>query len=168
MKKIFILSVIFLLSQTTYSQEKLYDILPLENGNVIYTEVLKVKNIDKEELYNKAKKWIVLTYKSANNVIQLDDKEEGVIIGKGYFDINYYSRNPKIEHTIQIETKNERFKYTISNFIYSDKQGSTFAIETFPKRWAGEKKLYRTLDAKTQRIITNLKNSMKTESNNDW
>lgn len=168
MKRIFVLIVLILLSQSIFSQEKLNEILPLENGNVIYTEVVEVQNVDKKELYSRAKKWIVLKYKSANDVIQLDDKEDGTIIGKGNFNIKYYSRNPKIEHTIQIETKDGRFKYSISNFIYSDIRGDTFAIEKFPKSWFGENKLYQALDEKTQTIIADLKKSIETESKDDW
>ena len=83
MKKIFFLIAIMNLSINSYSQEKLVDILPLVNGEVVYTEVIKVDSLNAKELYNRAKKWIVLNYKSANDVIQLDDKEDGILIGKG-------------------------------------------------------------------------------------
>jgi hypothetical protein len=155
-------------SINSFSQDKLLDILPLENGSVIYTEVVKVDSLNKKELYNRAKKWVVLKYKSANDVIQLDDKEDGIIIGKGNFGIKYYSRRPTINHTLQIETRDGRYKYTISSFIYSDVQKDTFTVEEFPKSWAGKKKLYRTLDEKVNSIIADLKKSMETELKDDW
>jgi hypothetical protein len=77
MKNTIYLLLIVFFSNTSFSQEKLLKILPIENGNVVYTEVIKVENVDKKELYNRAKKWIVLKYKSANDVIQLDSKEDG-------------------------------------------------------------------------------------------
>jgi hypothetical protein len=46
-----------------------------------------------------------LKYKSSNDAIGLDDKEEAKIIGKGYFDMSYYSTSAKIRHTIKITTK---------------------------------------------------------------
>ncbi|MGY6648328.1 DUF4468 domain-containing protein [Wenyingzhuangia sp. IMCC45574] len=168
MKRIIYLLILITFSIKSFSQEKLLDILPIENGNVVYTEVIKVENINKKELYNRAKKWVVLKYKSANDVIQLDDKEDGIIIGKGNFGIKYYSRKPTIEHTIQIETKDGRYKYTVSSFIYSDVQNDTFTIEKFPKSWFGKKKLYKTLDEKVNSIIADLKKFMKTELKDDW
>lgn len=168
MKKVICLFIIIFSSLHTFSQETLIDILPLENGEVIYTDVLEVEGLSKDELYNLAKKWVVLKYKSANHVIQLDDKDNGIIIGKGNFAIDYYSRKPTIEHTLQIETKDGRYKYTISNFIYSDIQNSTFTLENFPKSWAGKKKLYQTLDEKVRSIIDNLKKSMEKDLKDDW
>ena len=168
MKKTIYLFILIMFSINSFSQEKLLDILPLENGNVVYTEVVKVDSLNKKELYNRVKKWVVLKYKSANDVIQLDDKEDGIIIGKGNFGIKYYSRKPTIEHTLQIETKDGRYKYTISSFIYSDVQNDTFTVDKFPKSWAGKKKLYRTIDEKVKSIIADLKKSMETELKDDW
>lgn len=162
------LVTMFLISITSFCQEKFQESLPLENGKVVYTEVIKIDDLSKSDLYKRAKKWVVLNYKSANDVIQLDDKEDGIIIAKGTFGIRYYTRNPKIEHTLQIETKNGRFKYTISNFIYNDNQGYTFFIENFPKGWAGKKKLYRLIDEEVNKIISNLKQSMNSEEKDDW
>jgi hypothetical protein len=160
--------IILLFSVNSFSQDYLLDILPLDNGNVKYTGVVKVDGVNKKELYSRAKKWVVLSYKSANDVIQLDEKEDGIIIGKGNFGINYYSRNPIIKHTIQIEIKDGRYKYTVSNFIYSDIKDSSFSIEKFPKSWAGKKKLYRTIDENAKSIIADLKTTMETESKDDW
>src|SRR5690606_4091346 len=167
-KKIFTLSFVLLIFQLSFSQKQIEDILPSENGNVIYSEVIEVNDINKDELYNRARKWVVLKYQSANNVIQLDDKLEGIIIGKGNFDIIYYSRDPKIRHTIQIETKDGRFKYTISGFVYSDKQGDSFAVEQFPKSWSGKEKLYRAIDEKVRLIIKDLTQGMNNKPEDNW
>ena len=48
MKKLFILSFTILLSQSLLSQEKLDDILPPENGNVVYSEIIEVKILTKK------------------------------------------------------------------------------------------------------------------------
>lgn len=168
MRRIIFLFILIMFSINSFSQEKLLDILPLKNANVVYTEVVKVDSMNKKELYNRAKKWVVLKYKSTNDVIQLDDKEDGIIIGKANFGIRYYSRKPTIAHTLQIETRDGRYKFTISNFIYSDIQNDKFTVEEFPKSWAGKKKLYRTLDEKVKSIIADLKKSMETELKDDW
>ena len=162
------LIIFFLLTSACYSQEKTKEIPPLENGLIVYSDVVKVDSVSATELYNRAKKWIALRYKSANDVIQIDNKEDKILIGKGNFNIKYYTRNPVIGHTIQIETREERYKYTISNFIYSDNKGDSFAIEKFPKGWAGKRKLYRTIDDKINTLISDLKKVIATEVDDDW
>jgi uncharacterized protein (DUF2344 family) len=162
------LLILFLLTSVCYSQEKLKEILPIENDMVVYSDVVKVDSVGANGLYNRAKKWIALRYKSANNVIQLDNKEDKILIGKGNFSINYYTRNPVIGHTIQIEAREGRYKYTISNFIYSDVRGDSFAIEKFPNSWAGKKKLYRTIDEKVNTLINDLKKVIATVEKDDW
>ena len=57
----------------------------------------------------RAKKWFVDNYKSAKDVIQLDDKENGEITGTGNFKISYYTRKPYISHTISIFVKEGRY-----------------------------------------------------------
>lgn len=153
---------------SSQGQEKLLDILPLDNGSVTYTGVVQVDSIDKNTLYTRAKKWFVDNYKSAKDVIQLDDKETGEITGKGNFKINYYTRDPYISHTISIFVKDGRYKYLITNFSYSDNQNEKFTIENFPKSWAGKKKLYTKVDEEVNSIIVSIEKFMKTKPKDDW
>ena len=107
-------------------------------------------------------------YKSAKDVIQLDDKENGEIIGKGNFRIRYYSRDPIINHSVSISVKEGRFKYTITDLTYSDKQGDKFSVENFPNSWAGKKKLYETVDSEMVSLIATIEKSMKSKTTDDW
>jgi hypothetical protein len=98
-------------SNFLFGQGMLFDILPLKNGVVVYSDVIQISETDKNELYSRAKKWFVISYKSGKDVIQLDDKESGNIIGKGNFGVNYGgARNPIISHTISISVKDGRYK----------------------------------------------------------
>lgn len=92
---------------------------------LIYTNVVKLDSITKaNELYSIAKSWFAEKYNSAQDVIQLDDKENGKIIGKGKFKYNSnvfsYSNGTKgyISYTISIAVKDGRYKYEIKNFIH--------------------------------------------------
>jgi hypothetical protein len=51
-----------------------------------YSGVIDVDG-DKNELYMRARAWFVTMYKDADEVIQLEDKEAGKIIGKGRFEV---------------------------------------------------------------------------------
>ena len=150
-------------------QEKLFDILPLTDGIVTYSEVVQIEEVNKDELYLRAKKWFVTTFNSAKDVIQLDDKENGEIIGKGSFRIPFYSINPVINHTLTILVKDGRFKYVITDLIYNDDQGNKSSIEncTYITNSA-KKKLYPKIDEEINSLIISLKNDMKTKQTDNW
>lgn len=167
MKKISAFLLLLMTSFYLQGQDKLMDILPLKDGVVTYTNVIQVDGTNKDELYSRAKKWFATMYKSANDVIQLDDKENGEIIGKGNFKISYYARNPIINHTITISIKDGRFKYVITDLVYSDIQGDKFPIENFPKAWAGKKKLYESVDREVSQLISSIEKSMKSKAD-EW
>lgn len=55
-----------------------------KNNSLTYTQVIECGEQIKEKLYVTLNHWFVESFNDANSVIQLNDKEEGVIIGKGY------------------------------------------------------------------------------------
>ena len=168
MKKTLTTFILLIATLIIYGQEKLLDILPTENGVVIYTGVIQVDSVDKSTLYTRAKKWFIDNYKSAKDVIQLDDKENGEITGKGNFKIYYYTREPYISHTISFFVKDGRYKYIITNFSYTDNQSDKFSIENFPKSWAGKKKLYSKVDEEAKALIISIEKFMKIKPKDDW
>jgi len=167
MKIITLTTVIWLMTSIVYSQE-----LPTDSvtGKIVYEEVVQAENFSKADLYSNALEWFALKYNSANDVIQLKDENSGKIIGKGLFKIVYYTRAPSIYHTISIYAKDGRYKYVISDLSYKDNQGDAFALEDFPKSWAGKKKLYIKADEEIKLLITDLKKGMikSNTDKNDW
>lgn len=91
------------------------------DGKVVYTGVIKVDSVSKNELYNRAKLFFVKNYKSANDVLQLDDKETGQIIGKGIFKIptgtGLMARTSTVLHRLSITVKDGRYKYEVANLV---------------------------------------------------
>jgi hypothetical protein len=166
MNKLLTLLLLLLSTFNSYSQEE----LPTKDGIITYSQVIKLDStFTKDILYANAKRWFVATYKSANDVIQLDDKESGEITGKGVFAIDYFTRKPFISHTVTILVKNGRYKYTITNFSYSDNQNEKFSLENFPRFWGGKNRLYTNTNDEVIRIIKSLENTMSTSNKKeDW
>jgi hypothetical protein len=88
-------------------------------------EVVKVDTtLSSNELYLRARAWFAESYRSAQDVIQMDDKENGKIIGKG--NIRYTSRifvgsegtKGWIRYTISIQVKDGRYRYEITDFYH--------------------------------------------------
>ena len=84
MKKVIqlIILTLILVANNVFAQDN--PILPIDEktGKIVYSEIVKVDSTSSPELYLRAKTWFVRNFNSANNVIQLDDKESGKIIGK--------------------------------------------------------------------------------------
>lgn len=55
-------------------------------------------------------------------------------------------------------------KYVIEYIYYSDKQGDSFPIESFPKGWFGKKKLYEKINGDIIDIIESLISYSKEQS----
>ena len=79
----------------------------------------------KSELYTYAKSWMAKTFVSSKDVIEMDDKDAGRIIGKGYFIKRENSAFGNqvglslIQFTIQIDTKDNKYRCQFMNFKHS-------------------------------------------------
>lgn len=99
-------------------------LLPLnsETNLIEYSELVKIDSTTtQKELYSRAKEWVAITFKSAKDVIQMDDSENGILILKGIMPISggMYLADGKVDFTMKIQLKNGRYKYWITNFIHS-------------------------------------------------
>jgi hypothetical protein len=119
MNKIIIACLFIMFFKLTYSQD-----LPIDtaSGKILYTEVVKVDSISKEKSYSKTKEWFALNFKSANDEIQLDDKENFTIIGKGAIKVTLMSFDAGfVRFTIKVQAKDNKYKYEISDLVHDSK-----------------------------------------------
>jgi hypothetical protein len=75
-----------------------------------------------DKIFTQANIWVAENFRDANSVIQVADKEQGVIVGKGNFDIyvqetkrlnTYYGT---IKFTMKIQVKDGKYKYEFYDF----------------------------------------------------
>jgi hypothetical protein len=137
----------FLFAQTEQQKSDLQaikDFYKVEGSNVVFTKVIDDISATKEEIFTRAVNFFAIAYKSANDVIQQKDKEAGIVIGKGIFEVykdvsfltqSYWNCN----HTIRIDVKDGRARVVLSVSEYdwklvADKtQRNTFQIaDTYP------------------------------------
>lgn len=103
MKKLLILSIL-LTNTFAFSQT-------INNDKNGYYEIIEVDSLSKAQIYNRSKEWIALNYKSANDVIQFDTKDQ--IIVKGVFKIPYLTYEYTYNHSLIMYFKENRFKVEI-------------------------------------------------------
>lgn len=176
MKRGFTTIVFSLLLMTVFSQNMPIDTV---TNLVSYSNVITADSTSKDELYTRAKEWIVLNYKSANDVIQLDDKQGGKIICKGVFNVTHVMGNVwNIDHTIILEFKEGKWRYTITQILYSSYD--CIGCQT-PKpienckgsNMTNSEKFKEKIDIQINSIISSLKTAMQKKSqssktNDNW
>lgn len=114
MKKLVLLYIsVFTFFTTTMAQE------PLS-----FSKVIESPNKSKIELFNEVSDWFAVNYNAAQDVIQLSDKDAGIIVGKGAESYTfgkpmYLCFDGFINYTVKIQFKDGKFKVDISNFAHS-------------------------------------------------
>jgi hypothetical protein len=123
MKKLLVLTMV-LVSFVSYGQT--------EGTPLSYSKVIEIPNTPKNQLYNSVKQWLASTYKSLNNVTQLDDKDNGVFIGKGTMTwrsetFSMQCSTGYIDYQIKVQVKDNKLKIELSDFQHHAKITSSSA-----------------------------------------
>jgi len=178
MKKFILLFTCCLIATIGLTQDNALDFFPHKDGKINYSEVVNVDSVKKEELYNRAKHWLVETFKSAKDVIQIDDKENGEIVGKGYFkswwDMGWIGgKNVSVWETLKIQVKDYRYKYEITDFIGKYSTNNINENKEDPLEiWNATRKDVRneliSIDKYMQGMILSLKDYMNKPKDNNW
>ncbi len=90
------------------------------NGNVTMSKVIEMPGISKDELYNRALSYFTYNYRQGDAVIQIDDKGQGLIIGKGLYP-NVYSGLLSVfstYHIVRVDVKEERVRVLVTMTAY--------------------------------------------------
>ncbi|WP_400194089.1 DUF4468 domain-containing protein [Hymenobacter sp. B81] len=98
-------------------------VLPVDPATklVTYTAVVQVPGASQNELYARGKVWFVNTFNSAKAVMQAEEKDAGLLIGKGWTGIVKKGAlgipmEEKLWYTVRLSVKEGRYKYEIYQF----------------------------------------------------
>jgi hypothetical protein len=99
--------------------------LPVDStGAIVFRRVFNAPNIPKSELYARAKIWTAIAFRSAKDVIQLDDEEKTSLIIKGV-----QEGENNLWFTIQFTFKDNKFRVIISQF-WIEKEVTNYSLIT--------------------------------------
>ena len=102
-----------------------------QEAKLEFERIVEIKEVDKDEIYNRAKLWFVKNYRSSNDVIQLDDKESGRLIGKGIYNYIITDILPlqfSLHHQISVFVKDGKAKIVLNNF-HVEFEGTDLTME---------------------------------------
>lgn len=172
---LFILFPIILHAQDT-ANKKLMGIVPYENLSVRYKGIVETSELSATEIYNRAKKWVAQNYRSSKDVIQLDNKETGEIIVKGYATIGYshpiYAGVWKSYHILLIQIKDGKYRYEMTvpsittTINMSDENTPTYYVRHLSNK--NSNKLLIALDKVSKSTLESLQEAIKAPKNDNW
>ena len=127
MTNLFLFSLLTLLSVSSVFGQKETPKLPIDSSTskITYSEVIHVDSLaNKQELFSRAREWFAKAYKSSTNVIQMEDKESGKIVGKALMQVYHKALGTEyqggyINYTISIYMKDGRYKYEVTDFHHT-------------------------------------------------
>lgn len=102
-------------------------------GGIFYTDVVPVEGATIDKLYSRAETFLLTFFRNETPVIQIDDKEAGVVGGRGRFVENLTKRQILLagfqqiyyEMGIEIRVQDGRYHYKMTNI---DVVASTFRL----------------------------------------
>lgn len=142
------LSLFFIMALATISVRAQTIPVDTVNKTVVYTGVVNADNILKDELFVRAKAWFAKTYRSSNNVLQMDDRDAGKLIGHGSDLLSYryalISMGYYLKYIIEVDVKDGKYKYTISDITVPDTDPAGYHLTLDEIVVAGKTKVERT------------------------
>lgn len=120
---------------------------PLPEDRIKIQRIIETDG-SKDELYRLTNEWMAKNFRSSSNVIQYQDKAEGIIVGRGFKETTLLGFKPTDAwFTMTIEMKENRSRVSIEDVygeVYSNGDKMTIYFESYPK---DEEKLVQWLNA---------------------
>lgn len=93
--------------------------------SLTFEKVITTDSVGKNAIYVAINDWFATTFNSANDVLQMADKEAGMFVGNGSMDyshrgITYTAYTGYVRYTIKVVVKDNRYKVTVTNFIHEN------------------------------------------------
>ena len=135
------------------TKTKIPEITKDENGKGVIDKIHSLK-AGKDTLFLWAKEWVYRTYKSGDAVIQMEDKEAGVLICKGRTQpVIVKNTGTRVEagtfvYDFKVSVKPEKYRIQINNITYQRgvlivKEGADI-MDEYPDNWPSTfKKQYK-------------------------
>ena len=164
------------------------------NNPYKFTGIVNVNNnVSKDILYYNARLWFMNTFKDSKAVLEIDDKVNYVIAGKGVlrYEPRVFSGSDGIRGFINfsvfIYIKDGKYKYEITNFYHEPigRYGTVYSLHliTDDQEYTGPKNTFfglghdwynrvfqdikEQINLKIEPSLIDLKNTME-KNNNDW
>ena len=138
-------------------------------GSFKYDNVIQLEGKNADEIYSSIKSWVGLNYKSAQNVIQLDDPVNHKMIVKGNFGTSHFGKNGWYPHIITFESKENRYKYSVLVTSYYSTGSGDMKFNS--PSMGFKNKIFKDVDSNVKSTLENLKQHLQgsiSSENSEW
>lgn len=137
---------------------------------ITYEGVVEVPGVSKADLYTRAYAWVAKAYRSANDVVQMNDKEAGQLVAKGNMRVTARALGIDMDagivrHTLSIYAKDGKYKYVLTNLTHEDsrpKAPSVGPLEQENLPFGMSKKVWANMKGKANRDARRLVSELQT------
>lgn len=137
-------------------------------------EVVTVDSVSADKLFSRAKVFITSAFKSGKDVTQLVDEKENNIVAKGKMIVSLSLMKNPVRFAVSIQCKDNRYKYSFSDFVYEYDPGSISPSHEFKldgdKPRAFSKKQWTSIKEQATDIVKEMIIKLKKQMaiNSDW
>lgn len=93
---------------------------------VKFEKVYEINGLKQDKIYDGARQWFATSFRSANAVIQYEDKAVGSIIGKGnmpyrcsgFADCMIVTAGDRVDFTVRVDTKDGKMRVSYDNLVH--------------------------------------------------
>lgn len=147
---------------------------PIEDADKTIEKVVDIPTRTKEQIYTATKIWLAENFVSSKSVIEVDDKESGIIIGNA--NMKYpctqgmsclVKGDWRLNVSLRFDMKDQKFRITFTNMSWSSPSSSTSpAYNNVPLNTKGDiEEVKKALD----KMADDIKDSIvKETSRKDW
>lgn len=142
--------------------------MPTKDNLVIYESLDSSIVASGKDLHNRAKIWFANAFRNSKEVIRVDDKDNGILIGKGNFDFDQSMVPFIIRFSIKVNTKDNKYRIQFYEITYQEgTRGAEKNAEVLNSK-KGRDKLKENINSKFDDLISSFNNAMRKKSDNDF
>lgn len=120
-----------------------YSLIIDNNSGLTFSKIYHTETLNKQQIFDLLQQYFTYNYGKGDHVIQIKDKEQGLIIGRGIYDNVYtlsrtepdmrymlktVSHKIDYEHVLRVDCKDNKMRVIITVDAFSD-NGDTFKID---------------------------------------
>lgn len=164
MKTLSLIALMGLLCLSVKAQDKITDTIPKIDGIYSYQSVVTLDSTYKKDfLYKNAKIFFVDNFRSANDVIQYDNKEDAKIIGKGNLTVSDKNLIGEFKWVVDLSTeitcKGGKYRYRIYDLSITETKYGAYN-QTYITNWTIDELLAANRKGNVKRVTARLYNKM--------
>lgn len=153
------------LAQNTKNDKLPYCLYTSQSGNFIYDTVVNVNGVSKQDLYKRAKNWVISTIRTSDKTVVFDDTENNEIRTDATMGLPKV-QGSNVNFKISIYFKEQKCRIVCESFMFHYIGSTEIYDAAFEKlKTVINKKIYKDFDVEFSNLRDSLIKSLLTSSN---